>query len=455
MKKLLKTIKQDLLGKVFGERRFRPSIRAKQLLILSGTAFVFVLAVGVYISSSSSNETTVPVKEKASDPKEVSKMTTPLKPVDDRDIWVSRIEKKAEEVKEESQELRQENRFLQKRIDVLEELFKTRDPDSLRSGSDPQEAGSVVVDNETQRAPGSNPNPFPDPQALKAKPYPPQGSLDPEGDSVEDHPKLSKPKAPHSFEEMQPSSQKKRGAKIAHIGGTTSLSYKTKDLYMPAGTYSKAVVVSGLAASTATNAQGNPQPMMLRLVDDGNLPRGFKGRVKDAVLIGSCYGDISSERAYCRLETLSWVEAEGTTVEKKVEGWVFGEDGRAGLRGEVVDRSTDIARESFGAGLLSAAANFFKMESSRSVYPVSPFGQSNAMSSKEALQGAGASGVGSALDRLAEFSIKRAEQMQPVIVIASGRVVDIAFKEGVSLTAEDQSDLKTVNSQKENTEGEE
>jgi conjugal transfer pilus assembly protein TraB len=437
MKKILTKIKQDLLAKVLGERRFSPSIRAKQRLILGGTTAVILLSGGLYFTSHSDPGSDTPVKATASDPKQVATMTTPLKTVDARDIWVSRIEKKAEEVKEESQELRQENQFLQKRIDVLEELFKTRDQNPAPS---PQhEAQNNPI--EKASAPSFPAAPT---SEVGGEPY----------DNTVDYNIAKQAQQSHGFSSHAPSQsapQRKRGSKIAHIGGrASSVAYKTKDLYMPAGTYSKAVIVSGIAASTATNAQGNPQPMMLRLVDNGNLPRGFKGRVKDAVLIGSCYGDISSERAYCRLETLSWVEPEGTTVEKKVEGWVFGEDGRAGLRGEVVDRSTEIARESFGAGLLSAAANFFKMESTRSVYPVSPFGQTGAMSTKEALQGAGASGVGSALDRLADFSIKRAEQMQPVIVIASGRVVDIAFKEGVSLMVEDAEDLKMMNQQKEN-----
>ena len=436
-------LKQDLLNKVAGIRRFSPSIRAKQRLILGGTTAVILLSGGLYFSSHSDPGSDTPVKATASDPKQVSTMITPLKTVDERDIWVSRIEKKAAEVKEESQELRQENQFLQKRIDVLEELFKTREDIPSSKTPDITQKNSI--------------------EKVSAPSFPPAPKAEAEGeayDNTVDYNIAKQAQQSHSFPSHSPSQsapQKKRGSKIAHIGGrASSVAFKTKDLYMPAGTYSKAVIVSGIAASTATNAQGNPQPMMLRLVDNGNLPRGFKGRVKDAVLIGSCYGDISSERAYCRLETLSWVEPEGTTVEKKVEGWVFGEDGRAGLRGEVVDRSTEIARESFGAGLLSAAANFFKMESTRSVYPVSPFGQTNAMSNKEALQGAGASGVGSALDRLADFSIKRAEQMQPVIVIASGRVVDIAFKEGVSLMVEDAEDLKMINKQKENNpEGEE
>ncbi|XVN42250.1 MAG: hypothetical protein RCG15_06935 [Candidatus Rickettsia vulgarisii] len=43
---------------------------------------------------------------------------------------------------------------------------------------------------------------------------------------------------------------------------------------------------------------------MLRLVDTANFSKGYKTRqIKEAILIGSCSGDISSERAKCRLET--------------------------------------------------------------------------------------------------------------------------------------------------------
>jgi conjugal transfer pilus assembly protein TraB len=75
---------------------------------------------------------------------------------------------------------------------------------------------------------------------------------------------------------------------------------------------------------------------------------------------------------------------------------------------------------------------------------MTPFGQTNALSKEGALKGAAASGAGSALDKLAEFSIKRAEQMQPVILVASGRVVDILLKTGVSLTPESDTDMKVV-----------
>jgi conjugal transfer pilus assembly protein TraB len=204
----------------------------------------------------------------------------------------------------------------------------------------------------------------------------------------------------------------------------------------------------GVAVSTATNSESNPEPIRLRLVDNGNLPGGLRGQVKDAVLIGACYGDISSERARCRLEILSWRDKQGATVEKKIEGWIVGEDGIAGLRGKIVDRSGEIAREAFGAGLLSAAANFLKFEATSSVYPMGGLGglqgSLSPMGTKEALQGGLGSGVSNALDKLAEFSIKRAEQMSPVVFVSSGRIVDILLKSGVDLTPDSEDTLQVI-----------
>ncbi len=53
---------------------------------------------------------------------------------------------------------------------------------------------------------------------------------------------------------------------------------------------------------------------------------------------------ISSEWAKCRLETVSLLNRNGKIIEKSVEGWLIGEDGRPGIKGIVVDRSSDVAR---------------------------------------------------------------------------------------------------------------
>ncbi len=364
-------------------------------------------------------ETAAPIRQ------DVAKMATPLTPVDEREMWVARIQKNMQSAQEEAQEVKQENAFLKERLDVLEQLFKAQRGD-IGNNEEKEPVNNLPSSDSLAASKSSPSDPIP-PSYNSGQPYPPVGADI--GGGYENF-------RPQEFGNTPPS--KSRGSKILRVGNDRfqKAMLKTLDVYLPAGSYAKAVLTSGVTAATATNAQSNPQPIMLRLVDDGNLPRGFKSRVRDAVLLGGCYGDISSERVLCRLETMSWVEKDGTTVEKKVEGWVMGEDGRSGLRGEVVDRSSDVAREAFGAGLLSAVANFFKYEATSSIFPVTPFGQTNALSPKEAIQGAAASGAGSALDKLADFSIKRAEQMQPVILVASGRLVDVVFKSGVDLSPE-------------------
>jgi conjugal transfer pilus assembly protein TraB len=48
-----------------------------------------------------------------------------------------------------------------------------------------------------------------------------------------------------------------------------------------------------------------------------------------------------------------------------------------------------------------------------------------------------ASGATSALDRLSQYYIDRAEQLQPVIQVAAGQVVDIVFTEGTFIGSQD------------------
>ncbi|WP_371253776.1 hypothetical protein [Orientia tsutsugamushi] len=63
-------------------------------------------------------------------------------------------------------------------------------------------------------------------------------------------------------------------------------------------------------------------------------------QIKKAILIGSCNGEIPSEIAICRIETLSVVNKQGDIIEKQVECWLIGEDGRSGFKGIVVDKSS-------------------------------------------------------------------------------------------------------------------
>ena len=127
----------------------------------------------------------------------------------------------------------------------------------------------------------------------------------------------------------------------------------------------------------------------------------------------------------------------GDIIEKPVEGWLIGEDGRPGIKGDVIDKASDVTRMAVLNGILGGMANFFQSQATSSIYPVSPIsGQANALAGKDALKAGAASGVGNALNKLADYAIKRAESMSPVIVVGSGRIIDVVFRKGFDLKLE-------------------
>lgn len=233
------------------------SIRAKQLLLLSSGA-ALVLIGGLYLSLGGDENPHSPQAKKPTE-KMVSTLATPLSPVDERETWVSRVEKQAESIRQETAQIREANQVLLHRVDVLEDLLKVRTPAEVPTSEEPKPAPPIPP-SETQAS---------------SQRFPP---------IISTPHKISDSSS--NMELPQNPLPKKQGPKIVHLAAPQlpTLGLKSPDTYLPAGTYCKAVVDMGIAASTATNAQGNPEPIKLRLVDDGTLPGGIKGDVKDAVL---------------------------------------------------------------------------------------------------------------------------------------------------------------------------
>ena len=210
---------------------------------------------------------------------------------------------------------------------------------------------------------------------------------------------------------------------------------KSIDHYVPAGTFVKARLTSGVVASTAVGASSSPQPLHIEMTHFGNMPRGFKTDVKRCFLIGSAYGDLASERVFMRLETLSCIERKtGEIMELKIDGYVSGEDGANGMRGMIVDKSGPAMRNAFVGGFLSGVGGFLA-DAGRGTSQISPMGitTQEALKAADILKGGAGKGVGNAMEKMADFYIKRAEQLQPVIEIEPGRSVDVVFKAGFDM----------------------
>lgn len=212
-------------------------------------------------------------------------------------------------------------------------------------------------------------------------------------------------------------------------GGEGKMSHITNTI--PAGAFARAVLLGGVDASTSIQSSSDPRPVLLRVTDSGTLPRHMKSDIESCHVLASSYGDLSSERVYMRLEKLTCTNPNtGIITETQVSGFVTGEDGRTGIRGTVVDRAGESIRNTAVGGFLNGLSGFFSSQEQRSVFPVSPFGQTNALPVDKML-GAGASkGFGNAMEKYSDFFIKRAEQLQPVLQIAAGREVNIVFTQG-------------------------
>jgi len=236
---------------------------------------------------------------------------------------------------------------------------------------------------------------------------------------------------------IQPKRFRSKGIQRLTVALTNSKknkALKTVDNTIPAGAFAGAVMVGGVDASTSIQASSDPRPVLLRVTDPGTLPRKFKSDLCGCHVLAACYGDISSERVYMRLEKLTCTERKtGELVEMNVNGYVAGEDGRAGLRGVVVDRAGESMRNAAVGGFLSGMGGF--LSKSRSPITFSPsngLAETNPMTDPQILKFGAEKGASNALEKYADFYIKRAEQMQPIIQIQAGRRVDIVFTQGVA-----------------------
>lgn len=217
------------------------------------------------------------------------------------------------------------------------------------------------------------------------------------------------------------------------VVGNDSKNNGPKDIgrYIPASTYIKGRLLSGVSVSTGVGVQGDPVPLLIRLTEDANLPQGFGSKLKDCRVIASCYGDLSSERATIRLESMTCIDQDTeTAIETKIAGFVVGMDGKNGIRGKVVSVDAKYLKNAAIGGVLSGLSKVAKTENPFVYNPSVGLIQGKEKSIDKFKEGS-LDGIGSATDKLANYYIKKAESISPVIEVPAGSLIDIVLTEGV------------------------
>lgn len=205
--------------------------------------------------------------------------------------------------------------------------------------------------------------------------------------------------------------------------------------YLPAGSILTGTLINGMDAPTGQGARKDPFPSTMRIQKEAILPNRFRADVRECFLIVSGYGDLSSERAYLRGETLSCIRDDGGVIEARLDGYVVGEDGKAGARGRLVSKQGQIIAKSLMAGFLGGASKAFDVNPVP-VINTSGVGKTTEFQSPlspDLFQGAAVKGASNALERIAKYYIEMAEGIFPVVEVDAGRQLDVVITRGTRL----------------------
>jgi len=197
--------------------------------------------------------------------------------------------------------------------------------------------------------------------------------------------------------------------------------------FIPAASFVRVAMLNGVDAPTGGQAQGNPLPIAFHVLDVANMANKYHLDIKDCRFIASAWGDLSSERTMARTESLTCI-INGETVEIPVKGTVIGEDGKAGIRGRLVTKQGQILANALFAGALSGIGNAIKSASTTT--SIGGGGITQTVDPGQVAQAGIGGGVGSAAKSLADYYIKQADKLFPVIETDGGRTVEILITKG-------------------------
>jgi conjugal transfer pilus assembly protein TraB len=207
--------------------------------------------------------------------------------------------------------------------------------------------------------------------------------------------------------------------------------------FIPAGSNFEAVLMNGMDASTSIGANRNPTPALLRIKTDAILPNLASYNVRECFVMVGGFGNMSTERVEMRTESLSCVAENGEVYEGKIEGYLVGEDGKAGARGRIVSKQGAILAKSFMAGFVGGIGGAFAPQPVPALNIAGGATTAYQYPGSQQVVGNGIStGLNKSSQALSAFYIKLAEQMFPIVELDAGRKMTIILIKGVELKME-------------------
>ncbi|RQX95008.1 conjugal transfer protein TraI [Burkholderia stagnalis] len=201
---------------------------------------------------------------------------------------------------------------------------------------------------------------------------------------------------------------------------------------LPAGSFFRVGMLNGVDAPTGGQAQSDPLSVDLHALEAANLPNRKRLDLRDCRVVAATWGDLSSERMMGRTQTLSCI-LEGKSIEIPIKGKLIGEDGKEGVRGRLVTKQGQLLANAILSGTLGGIGQAFQQ--SATVTSIGGGGISQTVDSGQIGRAAIGGGVGSAGQMLAQYYLKAADKLYPVIETDATRTIEVSITQGTFVDA--------------------
>ena len=202
----------------------------------------------------------------------------------------------------------------------------------------------------------------------------------------------------------------------------------TPKVYIPSGSIIQGTMLTGLDAPTGKGATKDPVPVLVRIQKEAVLPNRYRADVRECFLLMSGQGDLASERAYLRSETISCVRTDRNVIDLPLKAYAVDTDGKAGLRGRLVSKQGSALSKAILASFADGVSQAFRGNST----PMR-FGEGQEVDYGNAGYAGAVMGVSSSLDRISKYYLDLADQLFPILEIDAGREVSLVLVKGMEM----------------------
>lgn len=209
--------------------------------------------------------------------------------------------------------------------------------------------------------------------------------------------------------------------------------------------FQRATLITGADVPTLQKGNDLTRTVWFSTTGDMLIANGHTENIKECIIQAAATGNFASASADIRLTKISCSAMDENGKYYKlvgnVKGWVYGENGKQGLKGRLVTKEGELIEKAIPLALLEGAIkaleNSTKSNSTIYTYPGSSTGTSTMNNIQDSFTEGTTKTASTTLDKFSDYYLMILEQLNPTIELKAGRETTIGFEGGEVLQLEE------------------